>query len=57
MARSDAPDGSPSRTRLELKRKGDYDRAIVDYTEAISLGPKYANAYYNRGLAWEEKND
>ena len=29
--------------------KGDMDRAIADYTEAIRLDPKYAIAYYNRG--------
>jgi tetratricopeptide (TPR) repeat protein len=31
--------------------------AIADYTQAIALDPKYAPAYYNRGLAWEKKND
>ena len=29
-----------------------FDRAIVDYTEAIALNPNYTEAYYNRGVAW-----
>ena len=37
--------------------KGDTDRAIADYTEAIRLDPKYANAYHNRGLAYRDKGD
>jgi tetratricopeptide (TPR) repeat protein len=37
--------------------KGDYDRAIADYTEAIRLDPKYSNAFYNRGYAYEKKGD
>jgi len=32
--------------------KGDYDRAILDYTQAIALDPNYAVAYTNRGLAY-----
>ncbi|MBX9256677.1 serine protease [Desmonostoc muscorum CCALA 125] len=31
--------------------KGDFKGAIADYTKAISLNPKYLNAYNNRGLA------
>ena len=34
--------------------KGDYDRAIADYTEAIRLDPKYAIAYGNRGKAYRQ---
>ncbi len=33
------------------KIKGDYDRAIADYNEAIRLDPKMAQLYNNRGLA------
>ena len=37
--------------------KGDYDRAIADYDEAIRLDPRYAVAYYNRGVAYCDKGD
>jgi len=36
---------------------GDYDSAIVDYTEVIRLEPKNAFAYLNRGLAYASKYD
>ncbi len=29
---------------------GDYQGAIADYTQAISLKPDYASAYINRGV-------
>jgi tetratricopeptide (TPR) repeat protein len=35
--------------------KGEYDKAIADYTMAIELNPKFTEAYYNRGNAWEFK--
>jgi tetratricopeptide (TPR) repeat protein len=35
----------------EYYDKGDYDRAIADYTEALRLNPNYAYAYNNRGNA------
>jgi tetratricopeptide (TPR) repeat protein len=35
--------------------KGDYDRAITDFTEAIRLNPKLGTAFSNRGLAYEKK--
>ena len=38
-------------------RKGDYDRAIADSTEAIRLDPKDAHAYNNRGHAYYGKGD
>jgi len=37
--------------------KGDYDRAIADFKEAIWLSPQYAPAYNNRGNAWNFKRD
>ena len=37
--------------------KGNYDRAIADFNEAIQLRPEYALAYNNRGNAWGNKND
>ena len=50
------PSGStrsmPRRTAagaLPTGEKGEHDKAIADYTEAIRLDPKYAEAYYNRG--------
>ena len=33
----------------------DYDAKIADYSEAIRLKPDYADAYYNRGLAYYHK--
>ena len=39
------------------RSKGDMDRAIADYTEALRLNPKYALAYSNRGLAYRDKGD
>ena len=35
----------------------DYPRAIADYSEAIRLNPRFANAYSNRALAYEELGD
>jgi tetratricopeptide (TPR) repeat protein len=39
--------------------KGEYDKAIADYSRVISLGPgpNYALAYYNRGNAWCQKRE
>ena len=37
--------------------KGDYDRAITDYDQAIRLQPDLAGAYYNRGLTYADKGD
>jgi hypothetical protein len=42
---------------LAYRDKGDTDRAIANYTEAIRLDPKYANAYVNRGLVYEKLAD
>jgi tetratricopeptide (TPR) repeat protein len=37
--------------------KGDYDRAIKDFDEAIRLDPKDAGAYNNRGSAYKRVYD
>jgi tetratricopeptide (TPR) repeat protein len=37
--------------------KGDYDHAIVEYSEAIRFDPKYPIAYNNRGAAYSAKGD
>src|SRR3990167_1972937 len=33
----------------------EYDKAIEAYTNAVALNPNYANAYYNRELAYGRK--
>ncbi|MCH8840041.1 MAG: tetratricopeptide repeat protein [Planctomycetes bacterium] len=37
--------------------KGEYDKAIADFNEAIRLDPKYAMAYVDRGNAWRGKGE
>ena len=37
--------------------KGEHDKAIKDYTEAIQLDPDYSEAYYNRGNAYFGKGE
>jgi tetratricopeptide (TPR) repeat protein len=37
--------------------KGEYDRAIEDYDQAIRLNPKHADAFSNRGVAYSRKGD
>jgi tetratricopeptide (TPR) repeat protein len=37
--------------------KGDYDRAVADYNEAIRLDPGYALAYNHRGSSYHFKAD
>jgi tetratricopeptide (TPR) repeat protein len=39
------------------KSKGEYDRAISDYDQAIRLNPKLAIAYHGRGNAYNSKGD
>ena len=42
---------------VEWKGKGQLDRAIADYSEAIRINPKYAVAYNNRGFSYDNKGD
>jgi len=37
--------------------KGEYDKAIACYTEAIRLNPKFDDAYSNRGHAYGAKGE
>jgi tetratricopeptide (TPR) repeat protein len=37
---------------FSLQISGSYKEAVVAYTSAIELNPKYEDAYYNRGLAY-----
>ena len=37
--------------------KKEYDKAIVDYTEAIRLNPDLAIAHHNRGREYEDGGD
>jgi len=41
---------------LTYMRKGQYDRAIPDFSKAIEIDPMYARAYYNRGIAYGKKD-
>jgi tetratricopeptide (TPR) repeat protein len=42
---------------VAYKAKGDLDRAIADYTEAIRRDPDFAAAYNSRGIAYKAKGD
>jgi tetratricopeptide (TPR) repeat protein len=42
---------------LAKSTKGDLDGAIADFSKAIELNPKLAEAYLNRGLAKSTKGD
>jgi len=40
---------------IELRQRGDYDKAIADYSEAIRIDGALTGAYTGRGLAYEGK--
>jgi tetratricopeptide (TPR) repeat protein len=37
--------------------KGEYDRAVQDYDQSITLNPNYARAFNNRGVAYQKKGE
>ena len=42
---------------IAYAEKGDLDRAIGDFSEALRLEPEDAQAYYNRGIMYSDKGD
>jgi tetratricopeptide (TPR) repeat protein len=42
---------------VEYGKRGDLERAIADFDQAIKLNPKDSSLYNNRGLAWKAKGD
>src|SRR5205807_451053 len=41
----------------ELLKKNDFEGAVKGFTEAIKLDKSFAQAYYNRGLAYHNLRD
>ena len=39
---------------VSYQDKGQWDKAIAEYNKAIEINPSYAEAYYNRGLAYAQ---
>ncbi len=46
-----------NRRGIVYERQGNYDRAIVDYNQALTIDPKYVQAYTNRGTVYSHKGD
>ena len=42
---------------VDLRKKGDVERAIDYYNKALEIDPRHAKAYNNRGVAWKFKGD
>ncbi len=42
---------------MAYRSRDDGDRAILDYSQAIRINPKFASAYNNRGVAYDHKGD
>ena len=42
---------------IAFAEKGQFDRAIADYDEAIRLNPQDTNAFYNRGFSYGKKGE
>lgn len=58
IARSNGRDAWAFDTRgVEYGERGDTDRAIADFSEAIRINPKFDNAYRHRGFALTKKSE
>lgn len=42
---------------LDYAKKGQYEKAIEDFSKAIDLDPKYGKAYMNRGIAYAKSGN
>ena len=47
----------PRKPRRRFTNKGDHDRALAGYNEAIRVDPKSALAFSDRGVAYANKGD
>ena len=64
---TEPPQPSPTSVSLDAKayykrglaywNNGEYDRAIEEYTQAITLNSQYAEAYNNRGIIYKKKEE
>src|SRR6516164_2737253 len=57
QARQDVPRRLATARGVAHKFKGDFDRALEDYDQAILLNPSFANAYNNRGVIYRLKGE
>jgi tetratricopeptide (TPR) repeat protein len=58
LIQSDAKDAAAYHNRgAALQSKGDLDKALADYDQAISLKPDYASAYDSRARIFVAKGD
>ena len=55
--RSKFPAVSYNRRGIAYDQKGEYDKAIHDYSQAIKLVTDYEAAYFNRGLAYDHNEE
>jgi tetratricopeptide (TPR) repeat protein len=42
---------------VAYRLKGEYEKSIEDFDEAVKLRPNFANAFNNRGVAYRNKGD
>jgi tetratricopeptide (TPR) repeat protein len=46
-----------SKQATALYKAGEFDKAIAEYDRALELYPRYTEVYYNRGLAYRQKEN